>query len=260
MRLVDFTRPFLEGRQRIVDATPSWLDLRPRLYLARAVAYERVVPGGGPTGPLGTDTLAFAVLGPDPTDHGDPDTVAALLDRLTPGGRAIVLLGWGPADLPDRRLAALLSGSADQILGLCEIDDGPTPVAVAVERVTAVASVADRTGAALVSPPTDRAERLAFEVGLANRVVIGSFIEDGLRLAAAPSEGALGEDRFDRERRRHQDKMDAAETNIRRLEATIRDIESSTSLEVGRLMVESARSPRGVARLPLDLIRAWRRR
>jgi len=89
--------------------------------------------------------------------------------------------------------------------------------------------------------------------------VIGSFIEDSLRLAAAPADSALGEDRFDRERKRHRDRLDAAEAKIRRLETTIRDIESSTSLEVGRLMVEGARSPRGLVRLPLNLIRAWRR-
>ncbi len=260
MRLADLVRPYVEGRDRIVDATPTTFDLRADLFLTTPASYVRMDPAAAVDASFGDDSVVLVMAGPDPDLHGDPDAATTILGRLGPSGRAVLLLAWGPVELPYRRLLPALAANGCQVRRIAGLDPSDIPSAAIVERVTGLVPLLDEAGRQLVGPPADDAARLELEIRLVNELAFGDFTDRALRLAAAPIDSLRGQERSALERRRLQRRMEAAEVTIEQLEAKIAALEGSTSLEVGRVVVGATRSPKAAVRLPIDLVRAWRRR
>ena len=260
MRLADVLRPNLVGRNRIVDATPTGTDLRPILFLTTPVDYARVNPNQLANDSIGADGLVIASIGPDPGTDGELAGLVACLDSLADDGRLVLLLGWTAVDLPYRRLLPLLDERRCQVRQVMEIGDETINSVAVIDRVTRLQSILGESGRALIEPAVDDRGRTAVEIRLANEVAFGAYSERALRLAAAELATPLGQARYEADRARLQRRLEASELRASQLEAKIDDIEQSTSLEVGRRVVDAARSPKAAVRLPIDLVRAWRRR
>jgi hypothetical protein len=204
--------------------------------------------------------LVIASIGPDPGTDGELAGLIASLDSLAHDGRLALLLDWKAVDLPYRRLLPHLDERSCQVRQITEVDDDTIDSVAVIDRVTRLQSIVDGSGGALIDPGADDRGRVAVEIRLANEVAFGAFSERALRLAAADLATPLGQARYEADRARLQRRLEAAELRASQLEAKIDDIEHSTSLEVGRRVVDAARSPKAAIRLPIDLVRAWRRR
>ncbi len=260
MRLVELLRPYLGDLERLVDLTPSTVDMRPQLLLPDGIAYEAAEGVAAIDQAIGKGAMAMVSLGPDRAVYGDPDHALAVVDRLAPGGRALVLFGWEPSELPYRRLLEALTRNRGQVLQAARIDHPPIRAGAIVERVEELWPPRDATGQPVAPPPRDATERLALEIRLANEWVFADLVSsemrrDGGSLAGEPGHGQVGQERV-----RWQRQLNERDARIQRLEAMVAHLEDSGSLRVGRMIVSAGRSPALAVRLPIDLYRVWRKR
>jgi hypothetical protein len=257
---VDLLRPYLGDVDRLVDLTPSTVDMRPHLLLPDGIEYEAVASPTAVDRPIAQGSMAIVSLGPDPALHGRPDDAVAVVDRLGPGGRALLLFGWDPSELPYRRLLEPLARNSCQVLQATVLDRPPIRAAAIVERIDRLVPPRDATGEPISPAPRDAAERLALEIRLANEWAFGDLVSSALRQDPGGSGGAAGRGLVGQERLRWQRQIDERDARIRKLETTVDRLERSGSLRVGRLLVVAGRSPRSAVRLPIDLFRLWRTR
>lgn len=89
MRLTDLLHPHLDGVTTVVDATGPGLRLAPFLHLPDGVTLRR---DDGRRAPREGD-LVLLSYGPDPAVHGTEDALLAVLRRLRPGARGLLLFG-----------------------------------------------------------------------------------------------------------------------------------------------------------------------
>jgi hypothetical protein len=261
MRLVELLRPYIGDLERLIDLTPSKVDMRPHLLLPDGIAYEAADAAQAAVDQgVGRGSMAMIALGPDRDLYGDPDHALAVLARLGPGGRALVLFGWEPAELPYRRLLEPLTRDRGQVLQAAGIDHPPIRAGAIVERVEALTPPRDATGQPVAPPPQDASERLALEIRLANEWVFADLVASGMRKDGDRSAGENSQGQADQERVRWQRQINERDARIQRLEAAVAHLEDSGSLRVGRAIVSAGRSPVLAARLPIDLYRIWRRR
>jgi hypothetical protein len=258
MRIIDLLRPYQADVQRIVDETPSRIDIRRYLLTAEGVEYVRSAPGG--TDPLGPGTLALTALGPEPERQGRQADVASLLTRMDLGARAVVLFGWDPGEIPYHRLMDDLTAQRCQVLQVAAIDLATIGAAAVVERVDVVQPPRDALGEPVIPPPTTVEERFALDVRIANEHAFGAFEARILRATVMGSTQAAGQRRPDPYRSQLAEQLKERDTQVSRLKARIATMERSSSLRLGRALVGAARSPRALLRLPLDLYRIWRSR
>lgn len=265
MRLVDLLRPYLGDLERLVDLTPSTVDMRPHLLLPDGIAYEAVGSPGAIDPPIGKGSMAMVSLGPDRALHGEPDDAVAVIDRLVSGGRALLLFGWEPSELPYQRLLEPLTRNCGQVLQAVVLDHAPIRAAAIIERVDQLVPPRDARGEPIGPAPRDAAERLALEIRLANEWVFGDLVSSVLRQNGGEPGGRagqerLGQERLGQERLRWQRQISERDARVQRLETTVAHLERSGSLQIGRLLVRAGRSPRLALRLPIDLFRIWRKR
>jgi hypothetical protein len=260
MRLVELLRPYIGDLERLIDLTPSTVDMRPHLLLPDGVAYEAPESTFAIDQGIGKGTMAMVSVGADHDLYGDPDHALAVLDQLAPGGRALVLFGWEPAELPYQRLLEPLTRNRGQVLQAARIDLPPIRAGAIVERVDELTPPRDATGQPIAAVPRDATERLALEIRLANEWVFADLVSSEMHRDGGSFVGEAGPGRVGQERLRWQRQISERDAQIQRLEATIAHLEGSGSLRLGRTIASAGRSPTRAVRLPIDLFRIWRKR
>jgi hypothetical protein len=257
MRIVDLLRSY-EGLERVVDETPEAVDVRRHVYTTDGVEYERVESASGAK--IRRGTMVITALGPDRDVHGDPAAFEDVIRRLEPGARALVLFGWEPAELPYHRVLDTLTEHRCQVVQVTAIDAGSIHGAAVIERVEELQPPRNPLGEAVVPAADGAAEPLSIQLRMANEWAFGDFATRALR--AALQDASTGVDRRKFEAYRIQAEADTAQRDkrINDLETKVTNLTSSTSLKVGQTLVGAARSPRALIRLPVDMVRIWRRR
>ncbi|MGW1544874.1 hypothetical protein ACWCPM_32440 [Streptomyces sp. NPDC002309] len=266
MRLTDLLHPHLDGVTTVVDATDGGLDLEPYLHLPDDVAVHHGERD------IGEHELVIVSFGPDPALHGTETDCLAMLRRMRPGGRGLILFGHRGPELPYHRLLDALVTHGCQVLRAAPLDYTHLHAAAVFVRTDELRPPHDWFGRPVPAEGFATALRIADEYVLADLVARslrarvldlerdaeeaerarGPVHEDGLaeRLAAAS---------------RDKDQLTAAlhraRDRVGLLEARVAMLEGSTSLRVGRALVSAARSPRQEApRLPRELYGLWRGR
>ncbi|QWA25050.1 hypothetical protein KJK32_37900 [Streptomyces sp. JCM17656] len=111
MRLTDLLHPHLDTVTTVVDATGGGMRLEPYLHLPPGVDLrdddERPVTEG---------ELALLSYGPHAGPHGGEDALRAVLARMRPGARGLIVFGHGGSELPYHRLLDDLVGHRCQVL------------------------------------------------------------------------------------------------------------------------------------------------
>lgn len=256
MRLVDLLRPYEDGLARIIDETPVGIDVRRHLFRSEAVDFERVEADA--TGRIAAGTMAITALGPDPRVHGDPEAAAELIGRLETGGRAIILFGWEPTELPYHRILDALTRHSCQVLQVAVVDLPSVMSGAVVERVEALLAPRNTIGEPVLAGVAD-ADPLAIELRMANELAFGAFVTRAVR-AALESPDETAERRLGLGRAQAERQIKERDARIAALEKRVKALESSTSYRIGGTFVRAAKSPRGLIRLPVDLWRIWRGR
>ena len=258
MRLVDLIRPFEEGLERIVDETPPTIDIRRHIFASDTIGYEQSGPGSSDAVPRGT--MIITVLGPDREQHGDPGMPASVMGRLESGARAIILFGWQPGDLPYHRLLDPLIEHRCQVLHVAALDLGTIGSAAVIERVEELQPPRNALAEPTIVDPDQESDRLAMRLRLANEYVFGDFDRRHLRATMVDAPRGVDQRRFEMYRTKTDGELKDRDKRIRDLETKLADLQTSTSLKVGRTLVGAAKSPRGMVLLPVNLFRIWRAR
>ncbi|OIJ64778.1 hypothetical protein [Streptomyces mangrovisoli] len=266
MRLTDLLHPHLDGVTTVVDATPGALRLEPYLHLpdgVRLVRDER---------PVGEGHLVIMSYGPDPALHGTDDDCRAVLERLRPGGRGLVLFGHRGTELPYHRLLDHLVAQRCQVLRADVLDYVHLHAGAVFTRTDELLPPYDWFGHPVAS------EGFPTELRTADEYVLADFVSRSLRARvldleriAEEAEHARAEAREDtladrlaaavREKEQLASALRGARDRVGVLEARVAMLEGSTSLRMGRALVAAARSPRkGATRLPGELYGMWRGR
>ncbi|MET8452654.1 hypothetical protein [Streptomyces sp. NPDC005209] len=267
MRLTDLLHPHLDGVTTVVDATGHGLRLDSYLHLPDGVALRDDAER-----PVGEGELVLLSYGPDPTLHGTEDDCLAVLERVRPGARGLLLLGH--PEPPYHRLLDALVTHGCQVLRAAPLD---------YTHLHAGAVFA-RTGGDELLPPHDWFGRVvpsdgfATALRIADEYVFADLVSRSLRARvldlerrAEEAERARDAARADgladrlaaavREREQLASALRGARERVDLLKARVAMLEGSTSLRVGRALVSAARSPRrGAARLPRELYGMWRGR
>ncbi|MBG0855554.1 hypothetical protein I2W78_27845 [Streptomyces spinoverrucosus] len=266
MRLTDLLHPHLDGVTTVVDATDGGLDLEPYLHLPGHVALHHGEHD------IGESELVIVSYGPDPALHGTETDCLAVLRRMRPGGRGLILFGHHGPELPYHRLLDALVTHHCQVLRAAPLDYVHLHAGAVFVRTDELQPPHDWFGRPVPAEGFATALRLADEYVLADLVsrslrarVLdlereaeeaergqGPVHEDGLaeRLAAAV-----------REKDQLAAALHRARDRVGLLQARVAMLEGSTSLRVGRALVSAARSPRREApRLPQELYGLWRAR
>ncbi|MGW5466760.1 hypothetical protein [Streptomyces chartreusis] len=267
MRLTDLLHPHLDTVTTVVDATGGGLRLEPYLHLPPGVDlrddHERPVAEG---------ELALLSYGPHAGPHGGEDALRAVLARMRPGARGLIVFGYGGSELPYHRLLDDLVGHRCQVLRAAPLDYVHLHAGAVIARTDELLPPHDFFGRPVPSDGYATALRIADEyvfADLASRSLRARVID--LETAAEDAErtrGAAGQDALAdrlaaavREKEQLAGALRAARDRVDVLQARVAMLEGSTSLRVGKALVSAARSPkRGAARLPGELYGLWRGR
>ncbi|MET8824881.1 hypothetical protein ABZX40_25125 [Streptomyces sp. NPDC004610] len=267
MRLTDLLRPHLDGVTTVVDATPGALDLEPYLHLPDGVTLTREPDA------VGDGTLVLLSYGPDTRLHGTESAVLAVLERMRPGGRALIVLGHRVPELPYHRLLDALVAHHCQVLRAAPLDYTHLHAGAVFTRTDHLLPPDDWSGRPVP------AEGFATALRIADEYVLADLVSRGLRTRVLDLERAAGEreaggrnaERPDglterlaaaeREKAQLSAALRGARDRVEVLQARVAMLEGSTSLRVGKALVFAARSPkRGATRLPKELYGLWRTR
>ncbi|AVH55327.1 MULTISPECIES: hypothetical protein [Streptomyces] len=266
MRLTDLLHPHLDGITSVVDATDGGLRLEPYLHLPPGIELRRHEQ------PVGEGELVLLSYGPQSALHGDEADCRAVLERMRPGGRGLIVFGHPGPELPYHRLLDSLVAHNCQVLRAAALD-------YAHLHAGAVFACTDE-----LLPPHDwfgrpvPAEGLATALRIAGEYVLADLVSRSLRArlldledTAEETARALDAVRQDgladrlaaavREKEQLSSALRRARGRVGVLEARVAMLEGSTSLRVGKALVTAARSPkRGAVRLPGELYGMWRQR
>ena len=242
------------------------------------------------------DALLLGVLGPDPERFGREDEALALLAGLGTAQRCAIVFGYPTPALPVHLLLDALTASGSQLVQLSSLEHQHLhAAAMAVQVGEALTTPRDPFGQPLVPERVDGPEPAVLR-RVANEFVLLDFVARNLRaqvfrLGGSSVEGPDAVRRRDElerwtEQARAQAEQarvdaEAAETDaqlaraeteaargeaeklrreVARMSAEVDRIAASTSFRLGNTLVTTARHPASAPRLPLDLVRLWRRR
>lgn len=267
MRLTDLLHPHLDAVTTVVDATGAGLRLEPYLHLPPGVALraddERAIAGG---------ELALLSYGPDTDVHGTEDACRAVLARMRPGARGLIVFGHRGSELPYHRLLDDLVAHRCQVLRAAPLDYVHLHSGAVIARTDELLPPHDFFGRPVPSDGYATALRIADEyvfADLASRSLrartldLERAVEEAERIRGAAGQDGIA-DRLAaavREKDQLAAALRAARDRVDVLQARVRMLEGSTSLQVGKALVTAARSPkRGAARLPGELYGLWRGR
>ncbi|MGW6731597.1 hypothetical protein [Streptomyces sp. NPDC055013] len=267
MRLTDLLHPHLDGVTTVVDATRGALNLEPYLHLPPGVALR-----GDDERPVTAGELALLSYGPRAELHGGEDAVRAVLARMRPGARGLIVFGHGGSELPYHRLLDHLVTHRCQVLRAAPLDYVHLHVGAVVARTDELLPPHDFFGRPVPSDGHATALRIADEyvfADLASRSLrarvldLERTVEEAEHARAAAGQDGLAERLAAAVREKEQlaAALRAARDRVGVLQARVAMLEGSTSLRVGKALVSAARSPkRGAARLPGELYGLWRGR
>ncbi|MFD7406780.1 hypothetical protein ACFV7R_29805 [Streptomyces sp. NPDC059866] len=266
MRLTDLLHPHLDGVTTVVDATDGGLNLEPYLHLPDGVALHHGEQA------VGEGELVLLSYGPDPALHGTEADCLAVLQRMRPGARGLIVLGHRGPELPYHRLLDALVTHHCQVLRAAPLDYVHLHAGAVFARTDELLPPHDWFGRPVPSEGFATALRIADEYILADLVSrsLRARVLD-LERTLEEAEGARGPAHQDglaerlaaavREKEQLAATLRGSRERIGVLEARVAMLEGSTSLRVGRALVSAARSPRrGAARLPRELYGLWRGR
>jgi len=266
MRLTDLLHPHLDGIASVVDATDGGLRLEPYLHLPPGVTLRRHEQ------PVGGGELVLLSYGPDPALHGDEADCLAVLERMRPGGRGLIVFGHPASELPYHRLLDGLVAHNCQVLRAAALDYAHLHAGAVFACTEELLPPHDWFGRPV--PADGRATALR----IADEYVLGDFVSRSLRARVldleetaeetaraldAAHENGLAERlaAVVREKEQLSSALRGARERVGVLEARVAMLEGSTSLRVGKALVAAARSPkRGAVRLPGELYGMWRQR
>ncbi|MHC3468974.1 hypothetical protein ACYF6T_09690 [Streptomyces sp. 7R007] len=267
MRLTDLLRPHLDGVTTVVDATAGrGLRLAPYLGLPPGITLREGEQD------VGEGELVLLSYGPDPNLHGDEEHCRAVLERMRPGGRGLLLFGHHASELPYHRLLDDLVAHRCQVLRAAALDYTHLHAGAVLARTDELLPPHDWFGRPVP------ADGFATALRMADEYVLADFVSRTLRARALDLERtaeerarALDARKDDgtaerlaaavREKEQLASALRAARDRVGVLEARVAMLEGSTSLRVGRALVAAARSPgRGAVRLPRELYGMWRGR
>ncbi|GAA3849217.1 hypothetical protein GCM10022403_096090 [Streptomyces coacervatus] len=267
MRLTDLLRPHLDGVTTVVDATAGrGLRLAPYLHLPPGVELRDGEQA------VGKGELVVLSYGPDPGLHGDEEHCRAVLARMRPGGRGLLLFGHRAPELPYHRLLDDLVAHQCQVLRAAALDYAHLHAGAVFVCTDELLPSHDWFGSPVES------DGLATALRIADEYVLADFVSRAVRARALDLEHtaeetarALDAARDDsaaerlaaavREKEQLASALRAARDRVGVLEARVAMLEGSTSLRVGKALVAAARAPRrGAVRLPGELYGLWRGR
>ncbi|MBQ1092750.1 hypothetical protein [Streptomyces sp. B93] len=266
MRLTDLLRPHLDGVTTVVDATTGGLDLEPYLHLPDGVLLTRGDQD------VGESELVLMSYGPRAALHGTEADCLAVLGRMRPGGRGLLLFGHHGPELPYHRLLDALVAHHCQVLRAAPLDYVHLHAGAVFVRTDELLPPHDFSGRPVP------AEGFATALRIADEYVLADLVSRSLRARlldlerdAEDTERARGPAQADglperlaatvREKDQLAAALHGARERVALLEARVAMLEGSTSLRVGRALVSAARSPGSqAARLPRELYGLWRAR
>ncbi|MFD0318423.1 hypothetical protein [Streptomyces flavalbus] len=266
MRLTDLLHPHLDGVTAVVDATTGGLSLEPYLHLPADVPLHRGDRD------VGEGELVLVSYGPEAALHGSEDDLLAVLARLRPGARGLLLFGHRGPELPYHRLLDALVAHRCQVLRAAPLDYVHLHAGAVFVRTDELLPPHDYAGRPV---PT---EGFATELRVADEYVLADLVSRTLRARvldlerdaedAARTGGPAHADGLTerlaaavREKDQLATALRGARERVALLESRVAMLEGSTSLRVGRALVSAARSPRRAApRLPGELYGLWRER
>ncbi|WP_328421126.1 hypothetical protein [Streptomyces sp. NBC_00443] len=267
MRLTDLLHPHLDGVTTVVDATRGTLSLEPYLHLPPGVALR-----ADDERPVAEGELALLSYGPRAELHGGEEAVRAVLARMRPGARGLIVFGHGGSELPYHRLLDHLVAHHCQVLRAAPLDYVHLHAGAVIARTDELLPPHDFFGRPVPSDGYATALRIADEyvfADLASRSLrarvldLERTVEEAEHTRAAAGQDGLAERLAAAVREKEQlaAALRAARDRVDLLQARVAMLEGSTSLRVGKALVSAARSPkRGAARLPGELYGLWRGR
>ncbi|QOV34239.1 hypothetical protein IM697_29375 [Streptomyces ferrugineus] len=267
MRLTDLLHPHLDAVTTVVDATGGGLRLEPYLHLPPGVTLRE-----DGQQPVADGELVILSYGPDPELHGGEDACRAVLARMRPGARGLIVFGHAGTELPYHRLLDHLVAHRCQVLRAAPLDYVHLHAGAVIARTDELLPPHDFFGRPVPSDGRATALRIADEyvfADLASRSLRARVLD--LEAAAEEAERnreASGQDGLAerlaatvREREQLAAALRAARDRVDVLQARVAMLEGSTSLRVGKALVTAARSPkRSAVRLPGELYGLWRGR
>ncbi|MGW1598529.1 hypothetical protein [Streptomyces sp. NPDC002343] len=270
MRLTDLLHPHLDGVTTVVDATGRGLRLASCLHLPDGVAHHH----DDGRRALGEGDLVLLSYGPDPAVHGTEDALLAVLRRLRPGARGLLLSGHPGPEPPWHRLLDDLVTQRCQLLRAAPLDYVHLRAGAVFTRLTAdeLLPPHDWFGRPVPTDGFATTLRMAGEYVLADLAArtlrarhqdLERRAEEAERARDAGREDGLA-DRLSaavREKEQLASALRQARDRVHVLQARVAMLEGSTSLKVGRALVSAARSPRReMPALPRELYGLWRTR
>ncbi|MFE0250992.1 hypothetical protein [Streptomyces sp. NPDC059010] len=270
MRLTDLLHPHLDGVTTVVDTTRGRLRLEPYLHLPPGVTLRD--QDEGDEQPVGEGELALLSYGPDAELHGGEDACRAVLARLRPGARGLIVFGHRGSELPYHRLLDDLVAHRCQVLRAAPLDYVHLHAGAIIARTDELLPPHDFFGRPVPSDGHATALRIADEyvfADLASRSLRARVLDLEASVEEAErTRGGAGQDGIAdrlaaavREKEQLAAALRSARERVEVLQARVHMLEGSTSLRVGKALVAAARSPkRRAARLPGELYGLWRGR
>ena len=219
-------------------------DLR-GIVIAGSVDLESFLTGTST--PIHRDRPAYAHEALITSTDGTPaslEVLATSVERCQDGAVIIVLMGTSAENTPVEELSEAIVGAGTTFVEVTPTVYPELPLALVMRRSSSVdIATSDQLSAAIISS-------LVAPEGTS--VVPTSAVMD--------SEMRSRLDRVRAETARMRMELRAANERAERAERQLSRIESSTSMRVGRLMVEAAKNPSSSATLPRDMWRMWKLR
>ena len=207
--------------------------------------------------------LELAIVGPDPALDGPGSDVLDAIRRLEPGDRCAILFGYETYALPFQPLLDELTSAHAQVVHLSALDHDRLHAAAMVmtsEEPVIVRDLMDRP----LSPPDDPEQGDPVFLRMMNEYLFAEFVLTSLRAQlfddgpgpVTTAEPFMEQVDYDLERARAE--AEQARAEAQRAWAEAERIAGSTSYQLGRTLVETARRRSPVTGLPRAMLRVWR--
>jgi hypothetical protein len=259
MRLHEIALHFLTDTREVLDFGPPHARVSSHLSLPAHIAVGEVQASDATD--IGPGRVAVGMIGPDPATHTDPQSLGALLARLRPGARAVLLSGWPIEVLPYHRLLGPLGAARCQVTDVVPVEQAPLHggvhcalVIACVDKVLPVRSyLTDLQGEQVPAGPEDE---FATTLRVLNEYVLAEFVSRPLRQRLAEVETAA---ELRQQLTARQTQVERLEHRLAKAQASLASVESSATYQLGNTLVQGVRHPaRAVVSVPKGVAQVWR--
>lgn len=258
-----------DGVSEVVDLSPAEADLRTHLRLPEEQTYGRYDAADPEKPELGRGTLVIGLIGPDPTQHTDPADLAPLLRRLPTGAQVLLVAAWPILEFPHHRLLGPLVESRCQVVEAVTVDHARRHgfhLALVIRRVDALVTprphLLDHAPGAPAATD-ERPDELATVLRMANEYVMTDLIARPTRRRVMDLEERTRElgrkvEQLEAVVAKRDTRLQELERRLAAAQQRMANLQSSTTFQVGRVVVDGARRPgRAVVSVPVSLARMW---